>query len=542
MARRIFFISVLAVPGAIVALAQLWPPVLWSLVVVGPLLARGLYDVTQTTHSLLRAYPLIGHGRYLFEAVRPEIQQYFVESDTNGRPYSREFRSLIYQRAKEQNDTVPFGTLRDVDSIGYEWLTHSLCPIKPPQDEPRVRFGGPDCAQPYMASHLNISAMSYGSMSGNAILALNAGARIGGFAHNTGEGGISPYHLEHGGDLIWQIGTAYFGCRTPDGGFDADAFEEHAKLDAVKMIEIKLSQGAKPAHGGILPAAKVTAEIAAIRGVPMGQDVLSPAAHPAFDTPVGLLHFVTRLRNLSGGKPVGFKLCIGHRSEFLGICKAMLETDILPDFITVDGAEGGTGAAPEELSNSVGMPMRDGVLFVHNALTGVGLRDSIRIIAAGRIASGFHMVRAIALGADTCNAARAMMFALGCIQARRCNTNECPVGVATQEPWRNQALVPAHKSVRVANYHRNTIEAFLELVSSNGLRTPDQITGRNVLRRVDATTIRPFSEVYEYLPQRCLLDPTTVPERWRDSWTRASAARFGTAPWSMAPAAPIQRT
>jgi len=410
-------------------------------------------------------------------------------------------------------------------------MTHLLAPLPIPAVEPRVVIGGPDCSQPYAASYLNISAMSYGSLSRNAVLALNLGAKRGGFAHNTGEGSVSPYHLEHGGDLIWQIGTGYFGCRTRDGEFDPVAFRAQVRLDNVKTIEIKLSQGAKPGHGGILPAAKLTPEIAAIRGAPPGQDVLSPPAHSAFNTPTGLLGFVQQLRTLSGGKPIGFKLCIGHRSEFLGICKAMLAMGITPDFITVDGAEGGTGAAPVELTNSVGMPLRDGLLFVNNALRGTGLREQIKIIAAGKIATGFHMVRAIALGADLCNSARAMMFALGCIQARRCNSNDCPVGVTTQDPARVQGLVVADKALRVVNYQRATVHAFLELIASNGLASPDEIRPVNVLRRVDVTTIQTFADVYPYLPQGCLLDNTTVPPDWQDRWNRARAEEFATAPW-----------
>ncbi|MDH5675191.1 MAG: FMN-binding glutamate synthase family protein [Myxococcales bacterium] len=538
MVRKIFFSCLLLLPAAIIGLGRLWPPAYWAFIVVGPLLMLGLVDVTQKRQALRRVYPIIGHGRYLFESVRPEIQQYFVESNIDGMPFSREFRAVVYQRAKGARDTVPFGTQRDVGRIGYEWMTHSLSPCRTPEQEPRVRVGGPDCKQPYLASHLNISAMSFGSLSKNAILALNLGAKRGGFAHNTGEGGISPYHIEHGGDLIWQLGTAYFGCRTEDGRFDPERFAEQAASPQVKMIEIKLSQGAKPGHGGILPAAKITPEIAAIRHVPLGRDVISPAAHPEFSTPRELIDFIARLRELSGGKPIGFKLCIGHRSEFLGICKAMLETGVAPDFITVDGAEGGTGAAPIELSNSVGMPLRDGLLFVNSALRGVGLRDRVRVIAAGKIVTGFHMVRTIALGADLCNSARAMMFALGCIQARRCNDNNCPVGIATQDPGRVQGVVVSDKALRVQRYHHDTVEAFLELVASNGLRSPAELRPRNVLQRVDATTIKRFDEIYEYLPHGCLLDPAEVPDSWRDRWQRANAGGFGTAPWSLMPPRP----
>ena len=538
MARKIFILSTVLMPAAILAAATRWPGALWAFVIAAPPIAVGLYDMVQTRHALRRVYPLVGHGRYLLEAFRPEIQQYFVENNTDGTPFSREFRTVIYQRSKGARDTVPFGTQRDVNRVGYEWMTHSLDPRHAPREEPRVRVGGPQCEQPYLASHLNVSAMSFGSLSRHAIEALNLGAKEGGFAHNTGEGGISPYHEKHGGDLIWQIGTGYFGCRSPQGDFDPEAFARRATSAQVKMVEIKLSQGAKPGHGGILPAAKITPEISQIRGVPMDRDVISPPAHSAFSSPRELLELVQRMRELSGGKPVGFKLCVGHRSEFLGICKAMLETGILPDFVTVDGAEGGTGAAPIELSNSVGMPLRDGLLFVNSALRGIGVRDRVRVIAAGKIATGFHMVRAIALGADMCNSARGMMFALGCIQARRCNANGCPVGIATQDPGRVQGLVVSDKAERVRRYHEDTIEAFLELVASNGLDSPADIRPRNVLRRVDAVTIQPFSEVYEYLPVGCLLDAATIPEAWRGRWQRANADAFNTAPWSIVPPAP----
>jgi glutamate synthase domain-containing protein 2 len=525
MVRRTFFLLAVGLPATIAFAATFWIHALWALLIVGPFILLGLHDVIQTHHSLLRIYPVIGHGRFLLEKVRPEIQQYFVESNTDGMPYAREYRSVIYQRAKHAQDTVPFGTQRDVDRVGYEWMTHSLAPKPTPAEEPRVAVGGSDCAKPYLASHLNISAMSFGALSRNAIAALNAGAKLGGFAHNTGEGGISPHHLEQGGDLVWQIGTGYFGCRTPDGDFEPEAFGDKAALDAVKLIEIKLSQGAKPGHGGILPAAKVTREIAEIRGVPLGKDVLSPPAHAAFSTPTALLEFVARLRELSGGKPVGFKLCIGHRTEFLAICKAMIATGIRPDFITIDGAEGGTGAAPVELSNSVGMPLRDGLLFAHSALRGAGLRDEIRIIAAGKISTGFHMVRAIALGANLCNAARSMMFALGCIQARQCNTNECPVGLATQDPSRYQGLVVADKAQRVASYHRQTIHAFLELMAANGHVDAECISPKHVQRRVDATTIKPFAEVYETLPEGCLVEGS-APKPWLERWQHARADQF----------------
>jgi len=521
MVRKIFLILALGVPVAVALLGLVWPAALWALVVVAPLVGVGIYDLLQREHSLLRIYPVIGHGRRIMESIRPEIQQYFVESDIDGRPLSREFRSVVYQRAKGEVDTLPFGTQRNVMRVGYEWMHHSLAPLPVAESEPRVEVGGPQCDRPYLASRLNVSAMSFGALSKNAILALNRGASSAGFAHNTGEGGLSPYHLEPGGDLIWQIGTGYFGCRTHEGSFDPGRFAEAASHEAVKMIEIKLSQGAKPGHGGILPVAKLTEEIAAIRGVPLGRDVISPPSHSAFSNPRELLEFVARLRELSGGKPVGFKLCVGYRPEFLGVCKAMVETEILPDFITVDGAEGGTGAAPLELSNSVGMPMRDGLLFVHNSLSGIGVRDKLRIIAAGKIVTGFHMFRTIALGADLCNSARAMMLALGCIQARRCNVNTCPVGVATQDPIRVQGLDVDHKAARVARYHQATIRSFLELVAAAGLSDPSTIGPQHVFCRTSATRIQRFDEIYPRIEEGALLSASRIPPQWQPQWHSA---------------------
>ncbi|MBX2859809.1 MAG: FMN-binding glutamate synthase family protein, partial [Vampirovibrio sp.] len=377
----------------------------------------GYANALQTKHAIRRNFPILGEGRYLMEAVRPEINQYFVESDIEGRPFHRVQRSNVYQRAKKALNTHPFGTKHDVYQEGYEWINHSLIPVEPPHEDPRVTIGGDHCTQPYSASIFNISAMSYGSLSKNAVLALNEGAQIGRFAHNTGEGGLSPHHLKPGGDIIWQIGTGYFGCRTPEGNFCPENFKKRATLNNVKMIELKLSQGAKPGHGGILPAEKVTEEVAEIRGVKLGKDVMSPPAHQAFNTPRGLLEFLAKLRELSGGKPVGFKLCVGSKQEFLSICKAMVETGLLPDFITVDGSEGGTGAAPLEFSDSVGMPLNDGLVFVHNALVGCDLRNKIRVIASGKVTTAFDLISKLAMGADMCNSARGMMFALGCIQA-----------------------------------------------------------------------------------------------------------------------------
>jgi len=524
--RQIFVVLALLVPILILGLAQIWKPVLWLFVIVAPLLFLGLIDFFQHKHSIRRLYPVAGRFRYLFESVRKEMQQYFVESDTNGMPVSREFRSLIYQRAKGDRDTRPFGTVFDVNRDGYEWINHSLAPKEVTNHDPRVKFGGPDCTQPYPASPLNISAMSYGALSKNAIMALNKGARAGGFAHNTGEGGLSPYHLKYGGDIIWQIGTGYFGCRDEHGDFDKDLFKEKATLPMVKMIEVKLSQGAKPGHGGILPAVKLTEEIANIRHVPMGRDVVSPAAHTAFSTPGGLLEFVRELRQLSGGKPIGFKLCIGKKDEFLGICKAMLETGITPDFITVDGGEGGTGAAPTEMTNSVGTPLRDALIFVNSALKGIGLRDKVRIIASGKIFSAFHLLRIIALGADTANSARGMMFALGCIQSRSCNTDHCPTGIATQNPSRNKALVVDDKGKRVAHFHREMIENLVELLAVSGLGTLEELEPRHINHRVKGTVIKNYAQLYPSLSNLCLLSDTDVPDPWKESWQSASADRW----------------
>jgi len=524
--RLMFLLISIAASLLVVLWSAFWLAASWLFLIIIPLIGLGIYDMIQKEHTILRLYPVIGHIRYLFEAIRPEIQQYFVESDTNGTPISREFRTLVYQRAKGQRDTRPFGTQFDVYRDGYEWINHSLAPAPLENINPRVRFGAHNCSQPYDASPLNISAMSFGALSKNAVLALNKGARTGGFFHNTGEGGISAYHLEHGGDLVWQVGTGYFGCRNAEGEFDSTLFAEKARLSTVKMIEIKLSQGAKPGHGGILPAAKLTREIADIRHVPMGQDVLSPPGHSAFSTPTGLLQFVSRLRELSEEKPVGFKLCIGNKTEFLAICKAMLDTGITPDFITVDGGEGGTGAAPVELTNSVGMPLRDALVFVHNALLGCGLRNQIRIIASGKALSAFHIVRLLALGADTVNSARAMMLALGCIQSRHCNLDICPTGVATQNPTRYKRLDIEDKARRVANYHGTMVENLLELVASTGLDSLDKLQPQHIYRRVTGTDIRNYAELYPRVTDRCFLSEEEFPPTWREEWDGATAAKW----------------
>lgn len=523
MVVRHYFIafSILA-PLCVVLIAWQWPPILWLFVLIIPIIAIGIYDLIQTGRTLLRIYPVIGHIRYVFESIRPEIQQYFVESDLDGRPISREFRSLVYQRSKGVRDTRPFGSQFEFYRAGCEWVNHSLAPSHIKDKDLRVKFGGPLCKQPYMASPFNISAMSYGSLSKNAILALNLGAKIGDFAHNTGEGGLSQHHLKHGGDIIWQIGTGYFGCRDKNGQFDTGLFEQYANKDAVKMVEIKLSQGAKPGHGGILPAAKLTEEIAKIRHVPMGQDVNSPAAHSAFDSPTGLLEFVKTLRRLSNGKPIGFKLCIGQKSQFIAICKAMLNSGITPDFITIDGSEGGTGAAPVELTNSVGTPLREGVSFVHNTLVGFDLRDKIRLIGSGKVLSAFHLFRVLALGADTVNAARAMMLSLGCIQSRACNTDECPTGIATQNPKRYKVLDVENKAQRVKNYQNSTVHHLAELLEVAGLKKLGDIRSHHVNHRVGGSVVKTFTELYPPLKKGVLSDKKNVPKTWLNDWTQAN--------------------
>ncbi len=488
-----------------------WQPGLWSLILFGPLAFVGFIDIVSSRHTIKRNFPVIGNFRYILESIRPEIMQYFVETDTEGRPLNRIFRSLVYQRAKGVNDTTPFGTQQDVYRPGYEWLAHSMYAFHSDQlnPDPRVLIGGPGCQKPYNASLINISAMSYGALSQNAILALNEGAKKGGFCHNTGEGGISPYHLKPGGDLVWQIGTGYFGCRDQEGNFDLEKFTEKAKLDQVKMIEIKLSQGAKPGHGGILPAVKNTREIAEIRGVDPHTTVFSPPGHSAFSNPEGLVQFIKTLGEASGGKPIGFKLCVGQEEEFIDICKAMLSTGIKPDFITVDGGEGGTGAAPVEFSNSLGMPLRDGLTFVSNTLIGFGLKKNIKIIASGKIISSFHVVRALALGADLVNMARGMMLALGCIQALRCNTNVCPTGVATQNKMLMRGLIPKDKAQRVANFHHETLKALMELLSAAGINDPCELKLNHIYRRTSVNVVQTYEQLYPRVKEGSLVASVT---------------------------------
>jgi glutamate synthase domain-containing protein 2 len=526
MRKNFILISTLTVL-VILAWAYYWIWALLLFLVVAPLVALGIADMTQTKQSIRRNFPLFGRLRYVLEDLRPKIQQYFVESDTDGSPINRNDRSVIYQRAKKQIDTTPFGTQLNVYAEGYEWMNHSIVPLDfhAVDHHPRVNVGNKDCKQPYSASILNISAMSFGSLSSHAVEALNAGAKIGGFAHNTGEGGLSPYHLKHGGDIIWQIGTGYFGARDEEGRFSPEAFKKNAMRSEVKMIEIKLSQGAKPGHGGILPAKKNTPEVAAIRLVKAGTTVFSPPFHSAFSTPKEMIRFVQMLRELSGGKPVGFKLCVGRKSEFISICKAMVELDIYPDFITVDGGEGGTGAAPPEFSNFVGMPLLDGLAFVDNMLKGFGIRHHIKVGASGKILTGFQILRAIALGADMCNSARAMMMALGCIQALECNKNTCPTGVATQEQSLVAGLVVDDKKVRVANFHKNTIESFVELMAASGIDNPSKLNRHQISRRVFMNEVKTLEEIYPSIPASAMLT-TPVPERYKLSFESASAEKF----------------
>ncbi len=499
----------------------------WAFLVCGGLSVVGWWDVVQSRRAVLRNYPIIGHFRYMLEKVRPELRQYFLESDTEATPFSRSQRSLVYARAKGETDKRPFGTQLDVNVRGYEWITHSLTPTTLNTQDFRTTIGGPTCAQPYEASVFNISAMSFGALSANAVQALNAGAKRGGFVHDTGEGSISAWHRVHGGDLIWEIGSGYFGCRTDEGLFSEERFKANALDAQVKMIEVKLSQGAKPGHGGMLPGAKVTAEIAAARGIPEGQDCISPAAHSAFASPIELLQFIARLRELSGGKPTGFKLCIGHPWEWFAIARAMLETGITPDFIVVDGGEGGTGAAPLEFTNHVGAPLQEGLHLVHNTLVGLNLRDRIKIGCAGKIISAFDITRVMALGADWCNSARGFMFALGCIQAQSCHTGHCPTGVTTQDPVRQHALVVPDKATRVYNFHHQTLHALKELVQAAGLQHPSEITPHHIVRRVNENEVRLLAKLMpEVAPGALLNGVENLHDVYKLYWPRSQADSF----------------
>ncbi|RZA19739.1 MAG: FMN-binding glutamate synthase family protein [Lysobacteraceae bacterium] len=502
----------------------------WGVAIFGGLALLGTLDLLQRKSTLRRNYPLLAHFRYGLESIGPEMRQYFIESDIAEVPFSRQQRALVYQRAKRVNDVRPFGTQQDVYGLDYEWINHSLAPTSIPSADFRITIGQ-DRAQPYSASVFNISAMSFGSLSAAAIRALNAGARRGGFYHDTGEGSISPYHREAGGDLVWEIGSGYFGCRNDDGSFSEERFAANACEPQVKMIEVKLSQGAKPGHGGVLPAAKVSAEISVTRGVPMGQDCVSPARHSAFSTPLELLRFVARLRELSGGKPTGFKLALGHPWEWFGIAKAMREhaasdPDLLPDFIVVDGAEGGTGAAPAEFIDHVGVPMHEALMLVHNTLVGLDLRDRIKVGAAGKVVSAFDIARTLAMGADWCNAARGYMFALGCIQSLSCHTDRCPTGIATQDPKRWKRLDVADKASRVAEFHDNTLHALRDLLCAAGLEHPDQLGPEHILRRVSATEVRSLGALYRFIKPGDLLSGIPDHAVFQDFWQAARSDAF----------------
>lgn len=516
--------SVVVAAGAVAA-AVLVSPWWWLLAAPALLfLVVAVHDVVQKRHSILRNYPVVGRARFGLEAIRPEIQQYFIERNYDGRPYDRDIRSVIYERAKGIHGEQAFGTERDVGEVGYEYLLHSTFPAVQLKEPPRVRIGGPDCSKPYEMALLNVSAMSFGALSANALRSLNLGAKLGGFAHDTGEGGLSRYHLENGGDLVWEVGSGYFGTRTKDGDFDPDMFADKASHDSIRMVELKLSQGAKPGIGGVLPAAKVTKEIAEARGVPAGQKCVSPASHKVFRTPRELVLFIARMRELAGGKPAGFKLCVGNRRELLAVCKAMIAEGVRPDFIVVDGSEGGTGAAPLEFEDHVGTPLTEGLITMHNALVGAGLRDTIRLGASGKVATGSDVLKRMAQGADYTNAARAMMMAIGCIQAQKCHTNECPVGVATQDPKRGRAVDVGDKSERVHRYQDATLQQALQITSAMGLASPVDIRPWHLKRRIDHTTTASYGELFEWLePGQLLHEP---PASWAEDWKAADPDTF----------------
>lgn len=523
--RRIFWLASVAVFFAHIALFYFYTWTWFLLLVTVPIFIVGVLDMLQSKHAIRRNFPVIGHMRYFFEMIRPEINQYFVESNTDGAPFSREERSVVYQRAKKVTDTLPFGTQRNVYDVGYEFVPHSISPAHIDPKGLRVMVGGKDCLKPYYTSIFNISAMSYGSLSKNALLALNGGAKDGNFAHNTGEGGLSPYHLQNGGDVIWQIGTGYFGCRDDQGRFHPELFAERSAHDHVKMIEIKLSQGAKPGHGGILPKEKLTLEIAKIRNVPMGSDVNSPPWHSAFSTPKELCQFIKTLRDLSKGKPVGIKLCIGRESEFIALCKAMIETGIYPDYISVDGGEGGTGAAPLEFSNSVGMPGQDAIVFVVDTLRGFDLKKNVRVFASGKLTTAFGIIRHLCLGVDVCYAARPFMLSLGCIQALRCNTNDCPTGVATQDPQLVNGLVVSDKRTRVKNFHEHTLKAVAEILGAMGVKDHRGLTPHYLKKRVAQYDVRSLAELIPWVDEGAYLK-NEIPGRWRREFDLAQAEKF----------------
>ena len=483
-----------------------------------------IHDLTQTKYPILRNYPVLGHMRYLLTDIGPELRQYFIERDWDGRPFNRDQRNAIYERAKGKQSETSFGTVQDVYDTNHEHLVHSIAPVEEPAEPPRALVGGKDCTKPYSISMLNVSSMSFGSLSKNAVRSLNKGAAMGGFAHNTGEGGISPYHQENGGDLVWQMGTGYFGARTEDGDFDPAKFRDKAQDDQVKMVELKLSQGAKPGIGGVLPADKITEEVSEIRGVPMGVDCISPAAHRVFSTPVELIEFIAQMRELSGGKPAGFKMCVSSRREVLAICKAIREVGTAPDFIVVDGSEGGTGAAPIDFEDHMGMPLTHGLMLMHNALVGTGLRDQIKIGASGKVAGGSDIVMRMIQGADYTNSARAMMMATGCIQAQRCHTGECPSGVATQDPRRNRAIVVEDKSKAVYNFQKTTVNTAVRLMASMGVSDPSELTPHMLRRSVSPTESRSYASIYEWLRPGQLLED--APSIWAPDWKAASPDTF----------------
>ena len=517
----------LALAGIVItALAAIADPrALWLFLLFIPLLVIALVDLIQTHHSLRRNYPVSARARWFFEWLRPFMRAYIVESDLDGRPFSREERALVYARAKGDVATHPFGTELDVYSDEYEWLAHSISPSRNAEQYTRVTVGTDQCSRPYKAARLNISAMSFGALGANAIEALNLGAKIGGFYHDTGEGGLSPYHLKHGGDVVWEVGSGYFGCRDKAGNFDPDHFKARAAHDSVVMSEIKLSQGAKPGHGGLLPGAKVTAEIAQTRDVPEGRDCLSPAYHTAFSTPRELLEFAARMRDLSGGKPVGIKLCVGYPHELFAIAKAMLATGILVDFIVIDGAEGGTGAAPQELSDRVGMPLREGLILARNALVGTNLKGKVKLAASGKVNSGAAIAMNAALGADWCNAARSFMFSLGCVQTMRCHTDTCPTGVATQSPALQRALVIPDKAARVAKFQQATLDALHDIVVAAGIQSPDEFTPDGLRQRINAAEMRSIDEIYPFVEPGELISGARDP-RLAAWWKMASAESF----------------
>ncbi len=507
-----------------------WLPILWGLILIVPLIFLGIYDILQKRSNILRNYPVWGHWRYLLLLMRPQIQAYFIETEWGGKPFSHSQRFLVYNRANQAVDTIPFGTQLDVHAPGYEWVNPSLAPQTPDMEtSTRLMIGGPQCKQPYHASRFNISAMSFGALSSEAIRALNRGAKLGHFHHDTGEGGLSCHHLVEGGDLVWEIGTGYFGCRTADGHFDPEKFKQQACHPHVKMLEIKLSQGAKPSHGAILPQAKMTHEIAKARGVPIDQDCISPPTHSAFSTPLELLAFVQQLRDLSEGKPVGFKLCMGIPTEFMAICKAMLKTSIYPDFIVIDGSEGGTGAAPLEFSNYVGMPLNEGLILAYNCLVGAGLKKQIRLIASGKIITGFDLLTKLALGADALNSARGMLFALGCVQSRRCHLNTCPTGITTQDPQRRYAIDVQEKSIRVKHFHAETLKEFLSLLGAAGFNTPEALHPSVIHRRISKEKALTYDQIFTYLNEGDLLHHR-APQAFQENWEAARADTFITYP------------